>query len=198
MNNAWSSPHASFFFFLLLLSKFSELPSFYDVLKTKGNKGKSEKIEKSATLWPPLSLLHFAAKKKLKAKLSQSWNTKIFHELKKKKKKQECSPQICKMKIFFNSILITFYIAMFLFGSALFVWVCIWVCMVRTARGRFRGIPLGPAAGCDLGGETWLFVSLPWDGLWWPNPVVSQENAWIQREFLEVACSLPLDQLRVN
>lgn len=100
MNNAWSSPHASFFFFLLLLSKFSELPSFYDVLKTKGNKGKSEKIEKSATLWPPLSLLHFAAKKKLKAKLSQSWNTKIFHELKKKKKSKNVHPRFAKWKYF--------------------------------------------------------------------------------------------------
>lgn len=49
-------------------------------------------------------------------------------------KMQECSPPICKMKIFFNSILITFYITMFLFGSALFVWVCIWVCKREVQR----------------------------------------------------------------
>lgn len=53
------------FIFLLLLSKFSEIPCFSDVLKTLGNKGKS------AALWPQLRLLHLAAKK-LKAKPSQS------------------------------------------------------------------------------------------------------------------------------
>lgn len=63
------------FIFLLLLSKFSEIPCFSDVLKTLGNKGKS------AAPWPQLRLLHLAAKK-LKAKPSQSWNTsKIFQKL---------------------------------------------------------------------------------------------------------------------
>lgn len=69
------------------------------------------------------------------------------------------------------------------------------------ARERFTSIRVGFAGWLSLGRRDTavrLSLSLPWERPWWPNLVVSQEIAWIQREFLELACPLPCGQLWVH